>query len=125
MAHLALLAMLAMSFLPTFGRLGSQSTAASAAALYGALCTASGLAVDADLALHEAMLFDAGIPADDHAHDTPDCAYCTLVAHTLPPLATTVPASFAIAATPPPGHAPPRLSAWQHPSGLGSRGPPA
>lgn len=125
MAHLALLAMLVMSLLPALGRLGAPPAATSTLALYGALCTATGLTIDADLALHEAMLFEAGIPADDHSHDTPDCAYCTLVAHALPPLMATPSTSIAIAATTPPGHAPPHLSAWLHPSGLGSRGPPA
>ena len=127
MARLALVAVLLLATLPTFGRL-LATRADAAASTWAALCTASGLrhvelagidqsAVDAS---HQA---GTGVPAPG-GHSNPDCAYCPLLAS----LALVVAGlAFALA------HGPaPRLCTWRHvlvrkplhPCGLGSRGPP-
>ncbi|MBP6749888.1 MAG: DUF2946 family protein [Xanthomonadaceae bacterium] len=146
-AHLAVLAMLLLSLLPTAGRLYRASSNAESGALqaalaspngFGAICSSRGLAYDAALAAREAALFDsldsiavaddgtAGDRRDDgtpspHADD--DCDYCALTASTA--LAT----SFAFlphsrpadALVPHIGHDD-ATSYLGH--GLGARGPP-
>jgi hypothetical protein len=127
MARLALVAMLLLATLPTFGRL-LATRANTAASAWTALCTASGL--------QHAELASIGQPAPGASHDAgngipapaghanPDCAYCPLLAG----LALAV-ACLAITLA----HGPaPRLCTWRHvlvrkplhPCGLGSRGPP-
>jgi hypothetical protein len=129
MARLALVAMLLLATLPTFGRL-LATRADTAVSAWTALCTAGGLQhVGLEFAGAErsapGVSQDAGIgvPAPS-GHSDPDCAYCPLLA------------SFALAVawlvyTLVHGAAP-RLCTWRHvrarkplhPSGLGSRGPP-
>lgn len=117
MARLALLAMLLLVLVPTFGRLAAGASSSPDAG-WAALCTMTGLkyvALGAD--------DDAPVPSQPAGIDG-HCAYC--------PLLTTV-AVFALwlAMTwPRRGQAP--RSAWRpapvcsrlHPCGLGSRGPP-
>jgi hypothetical protein len=129
MARLALVAMLLLATLPTFGRL-LATRADTAASAWTALCTASGLQyVGLELAGGErsapGVSHDAGIgvPAPS-GHSDPDCAYCPLLAG----LALVV-ACMALALTHGPGSG---LCTWHHvlarkpphPCGLGSRGPP-
>jgi hypothetical protein len=129
MARLALVAMLLLATLPTFGRL-LATRADTAASAWTALCTASGLQyVGLELAGGErsapGVSHDAGIgvPAPS-GHSDPDCAYCPLLASFALAIAWLALALVRGAA--------PRLCTWRHvrarkplhPSGLGSRGPP-
>jgi hypothetical protein len=127
MARLALVAVLLLATLPTFGRL-LATRADTAASAWAALCTASGLqhvelagiAPSVVGAPHDA---GTGAPAPG-GHSDRDCAYCPLLAG----LALVVAClAFALANGPVP-----RLCTWchvlarkpLHPCGLGSRGPP-
>jgi hypothetical protein len=135
-AALGLLAMLALALLPTIGRLASptgaahevaanETTIAAENAALGAMCTVTGLRYDdtAALALAEALAPEAP-PKAPTPHEHADCDYCPLAASTALPLVAALPA------TTPSTHValPARISApfpRRHPSGLGSRGPPA
>jgi hypothetical protein len=127
MARLALVAVLLLATLPTFGRL-LATRADTAASAWAALCTASGLqhvelaGIDRSAvgALHA---LGNGVPVPG-GHSDPDCAYCPLLAGLVLVVACL---AFAFA------HGPvPRLCTWHHvlarkplhPCGLGSRGPP-
>lgn len=146
-AHLAVLAMLLLSLLPTAGRLYRAAPTAENGALqaalvspngFGAICSSRGLAYDAALAAREAALFDSvdsiavaddgtagdrrdgGMPSP-HADD--DCDYCAVAA------STALASSFAFLPHPRPADAlAPRTghdgatSSLGH--GLGARGPP-
>lgn len=133
-AHVALLAMLALSMLPTLGRLASPASAdpgdartAQVATAFGAMCGVGGLRFDAAIAASERLALDLDFetsPPGPAPHDTPDCDYCALVA------TPSLPATIAI------GHLAPDIARFapfrsiarhsrHHPSGLGSRGPPA
>lgn len=135
-AALGLLAMLALALLPTIGRLASpagaahqatndETTLAAENAALGAMCTVAGLRYDdaAALALAEALAPEAP-PTTPAPRDHADCDYCPLAASTALPLVASLPAAM------PSTHVvrPARVSApfpRRHPSGLGSRGPPA
>jgi hypothetical protein len=89
------------------------------------MCTVTGLRYDdtAALALAEALAPEAP-PKAPTPHEHADCDYCPLAASTALPLVAALPA------TTPSTHValPARISApfpRRHPSGLGSRGPPA
>jgi hypothetical protein len=127
MTRLALVAVLLLATLPTFGRLLATDTHTATSA-WAALCTASGLqhvelagiAPSVVAASHDA---GTGLPAPG-GHSDRDCAYCPLLAG----LALVV-ACMALALTHGPGFG---LCTWHHvlarkpphPCGLGSRGPP-
>jgi hypothetical protein len=127
MARLALVAMLLLATLPTFGRL-LATRADTATSAWAALCTASGLQLVELTGIDPSALgasHDAGTGVlAPGGHSNPDCAYCPLLASLV--LAV---ACLALALA----HGPaPRLCTWchvlarkpLHPCGLGSRGPP-
>jgi len=117
----ALVAVLLLALLPTVGRM-AQAHVPSGTVV--ALCTAQGLK-----AVHlaaDAFTGDATLPGHDMTHGPgADCAYCPLLAGLVVGFAVVL-GLFAQAALlrPRAGLPPPRLP-WHHPSGLGSRGPPA
>ena len=127
MARLALVAMLLLATLPTFGRLlGASGDAAheSTQSAWTAMCTAAGLEHAALPVTRDpaAAVDQGGTPAAPHHGD--DCAYCPLLASVVFALAT-----LALVL---PQHLPSCLCTWHrvaaraipHPCGLGSRGPP-
>ncbi len=128
--------MLVLSMLPTLGRLASPVPADTAdarteqvAAAFGAMCGVGGLRFDAAIAANERLALDLDLDPDaplpaPAPRDGADCDYCALVA------TPTVPATVAITALAPhTGRFAPFRSiashSRRHPSGLGSRGPPA
>ncbi len=138
-AALGLLAMLALARLPTIGRLASpagvaheitttETKLAAENAALGAMCTVAGLRYDdaAARALAQALAPEPSpsAPTAPAPRDHADCEYCPLAASTALPLVASLPAAM------PSTHVvrPARFSApfpRRHPSGLGSRGPPA
>ena len=124
MSWLALVAMLLLSTLPTWGRLTAGPGAADG--VWAQICTMAGLKL-VKLVPGDADPLDpppAPPAGDDGAMPGPDCAYCPLlaavavlllsIAFALPPHAIRRPAEVR------------RTAPWRfrHPSGLGSRGPP-
>ncbi len=126
-----MVAMLALTLLPSVGRLAQYDAVDAATAdralapLLGAMCTAKGIAYDPAVAVIESAVF---LPADDDdrtpsAPHIGDCDYCTIAA------TSGVPASLAIAVPLLANDATQRIPSdrivrWHYPLGLGSRGPP-
>jgi hypothetical protein len=129
-AHLALLAMLALSLLPSAGRIAAAlDRDASADALdIAALCSPSGLGAASPAAklaaqLQAARQPDRSAPSAPSPHDD-DCAYCPLLGGLAPAVPTLVVASPIL-----PAIAPPAITAVASPRGRlpgapGARGPP-
>lgn len=122
--HLALLAALLLALVPTFGRLYQADQAAHASPTLVALCTAGGLtrSVLALPAPQPALGQDQGAPAPaDHF----DCDYCPLLGGLLSPLPPLPAVALRLCrGSPAVVIASARIDSG-HPSGLGSRGPPA
>lgn len=133
---LALLAALLLALVPTLGRLAQAASAARAIPVTQpaivALCTIQGmkqvaLPVLAAAATHAHLRHDAPAPMPHHPQGDAgqDCDYCPLLA------SLTALAAIALGLWPRPASAlsmAPRAAirvARRHPSGLGSRGPPA
>jgi hypothetical protein len=115
MARFALLAVLLLALVPTFGRL-AQAAGHDPLDARGtvAMCTARGLE----------RVPDPGHPEPAPHHDNGDCAYCPLLGSAVPPAPQV---ALAAAPAPAPALCTPSSSARvgaQHPCGLGSRGPP-
>ena len=133
---LALLAALLLALLPTLGRLAQASTAPHTASIaqqaLTALCTMEGmkqvaLPVLAAASTHAHLQHDAPAPMPHHPQGDAgqECDYCPLLASLV------ALAAIALGLWPRPASAlsmAPRAAirvAHRHPSGLGSRGPPA
>jgi hypothetical protein len=126
MARLALLAILLLALVPTLGRLAQPRTAGSdAAPSWAAMCTMRGLQpVLLPVAAHGAIQGNGEAPAAPLGSGV-DCAYCPLLATTIP--LAIAPVSVPPAALPPTALCTSRASTahpGSHPCGLGSRGPP-
>jgi len=130
-AHLALLAMLALSLLPSAGRIAGalRGGPATDPLDLAALCSPSGLGADSPAAKRLAQL-RATLPPDRPAPPAPsphddDCAYCPLLgglAPAVPALAAATPILPAIA---PPALPLAAASFRERPPGApGARGPP-
>jgi len=132
MSAIALVAVLALAFLPTAGRVLHPERSVAYAALadapgigaFGAICTTSGLSYSDALAYIERSAFDPQAPAPvPPRRDEMDCDYCLVHGHGLTPAVAGC--SLPLATIDIVGHPPSQPAvAWQHPSGLGSRGPP-
>lgn len=129
MSRLALAAMLALTLLPSIGRLAQETAPKDGnreiAAALGAMCTAKGLAYDATAAAVEAAGFslrtDSETPLPPHTGD--DCDYCAIAAASLVPVPTSAIALAPVVAVASPARGVP-APIWHYPLGLGSRGPP-
>lgn len=125
MARLALFAILLLALLPTLGRLAQARAAGSdATPSWAAMCTSRGLQPVLLPAAGQAATHVDGRAPDAPDRSTGDCAYCPLLAATMPAAAASLPV--------PPAALPPALCTFHalptraqpHPCGLGSRGPP-
>lgn len=129
-AHLALLAMLALSLLPSAGRIANALRGGDPVDSLGvaALCSPSGLGAASPVAKLAAQL-QAALQPDRPAPSAPsphadDCAYCPLLgglAPAVPALAITLPAPHPIA---PPAIATVPSPRERLPGAPGARGPP-
>jgi hypothetical protein len=125
-AHIALLAMLALSLLPSAGRIAAalQRDDAIDAFAAAALCSPSGLGADSPAAtLQKALRPDRPAPSAPSPH-ADDCAYCPLLGGLSPAVPT-----LALALQIPPSIAPPAITAdalphERLPGAPGARGPP-
>lgn len=130
-ARIALLAMMALTLLPTIGRFALEAGDASAsnAARFGAICTSGRASYDSALARREVAAF-TGLSTASESPDAPppspqadaDCDYCTLNA--VAPIALLTLPSVQIANRRPPRRPTIEVRRLFHPNGLGSRGPP-
>ena len=129
-AHLALLAMLALSLLPSAGRIATALRGGDAVDAVGvaALCSPSGLGAASPAAKLAAQLQAALQPAHPapsapSPHDD-DCAYCPLLGGlvpAVPALAIALPAPHPVA---PPAIATLAFPRERLPGAPGARGPP-
>ena len=127
-AHLALLAMLALSLLPSAGRIASALRSGDAVDTLGvaALCSPSGLGAASPAAKLAAQLQAALQP--DRPAPSPhgdDCAYCPLLGGLAPAVPTLVVASPILPAIAPPAIATIASPRERPPGAPGARGPPA
>lgn len=119
MTLLALAAILLLALLPTLGRL-AQAGQGAAAGAWTQLCTMSGMKL---VKLPPFSIGQPAAPAPDRGGS--DCDYCPLLSMLTLAVAALVLALLGFAPVTP---APRRIRPPQirlHPSGLGSRGPPA
>ncbi len=122
---LALAAILLLALLPTFGRL-AQAGHGIAGDAWTQMCTVAGMKlVKLPLAADTPNAADAPAPLPAAGDMGADCAYCPLLGTLTAAVVALVLAllAFAPVALPVRRGAPAR--ARQHPSGLGSRGPPS
>jgi len=119
----ALVAVLLLALLPTLGRVARSSAEADRVVQ---LCTVQGLKtvhLASDLISGTSGM--PGMPGHGTGRDGDDCSYCPLLAGLVIGFA----AVLGLLASPPPQRPLTRQRAhrlpWHHPSGLGSRGPPA
>lgn len=120
MTLLALAAMLLLALLPTFGRL-AQAWQGAAADAWTQLCTVSGM----KLVKLPVSFGHPDVPAPDHGGAGADCDYCPLLGNLVATVAALLLVALGFA---PPAPSPRRTAAprrFPHPTGLGSRGPPA
>lgn len=130
-AHLALLAMLALSLLPSAGRIASALRGGDAVDAVGvaALCSPSGLGAASPAAklaaqLQAALQPDRPAPSAPSPH-TDDCAYCPLLgglAPAVPAIAIALPALHPVA---PHAIVTVAFPRERLPGAPGARGPPA
>jgi hypothetical protein len=129
MHRLALAATFALLLVPSIGRMAQAGQGEALRDTWGAMCTAAGLVYETTptAQAHHQGHHDHGTPAMPGAphHGSGDCDYCPLLqsmvvakAPALVGIATLAPVAPAIVDS----AAPPQ---FRHPTGLGSRGPPA
>lgn len=129
-AHLALLAMLALSLLPSAGRIASALRGGDAVDALGvvALCSPSGLGAASPAAKLAAQLQatlqpDRPAPSAPSPHDD-DCAYCPLLGGITPAVAALAVSTPVLPAISPPAITSVTFLRGRLPGTRGARGPP-